>query len=202
MVSDTDTQTVELKAGDFWQAVGAALPHTSTDTTLPILHAVKLEVADGEFRAVATTRYNLGVATVAVDSAAEFSFLLHRVEAANLVKQLRATLKATPDLPVSLAVSVVDRSTYLSVHTVHGESRFVDMGGNFPPYRALLNFTKEREPVEEMAFELDFLDAFRRSRIALGIDTPMRLRFRGPLKGVDVAIGDTFHGLLMPIRMH
>lgn len=205
---ETPTAVVELRvpARDFYQAIGAVLPQASGDDTLPVLKAVLLEVHGAALSAAATNRHVLGVVTVQLPTADAdgFRFLLDRVDAERLVKQLKVEFKRYPNVEITLERAVgAHGDTMLTVRTPSGEVRVHEVYGEFPPYRKLLDYTPERDPVGEVSLDLDFLYGLRQSRAALDEKgASLRLRFRGPDRGVDVEIGQRFRGLIMPIRTY
>lgn len=71
-----DEPWVEVATPELLRAVSASLVSVSTDDTLPILTAVKLELDRGLLELFSTDRYRLTRATVSVKSAADWSALV------------------------------------------------------------------------------------------------------------------------------
>ncbi len=201
-----ESRVLTVEAGALYQAVGAALPHASNDPTLPVLGTVLLDVIDGTFRAVATNKYTVGVAVVVQQvhpRDPRLRFLLEKADAAQLIRQVKADTRRKPHTPVNLEVIPGAGELHrLTVRTPRGPIFFDEAEGRFPEVDGELGFSGERATLDEIAFNPDLLDCFRKSRVALDEqDQSLLLRFRSGVLPVDMQIGARFRGLICPIRI-
>lgn len=202
--TDTTVETFHVDAAQLHRILTNVLPAVDTSNTLPVLAAVRLEVSAGTLTAVATDRYRLHTDTaelVADDgpSTVELATLLHRRDAAELAKLAKKWTGA-----VTFAVSAGS----ISVHTVSAPTlTFTAVDDEFPRWRALV-------PASDGPTELDAPIAFRPECLAdfAKVIVPdnrrgakkgdvMRMRHNGPTKPVRIEIGETFVGILMPVRL-
>lgn len=188
----------KVPAAELARVIGNALPFASGDRTVPVIVSVRLE-ADGEtLTAVATDRYTLGADTVPMDSE-PFAFLLSRDDAQRLHKVLKDAGS------VDNVTLTVDGDT-LTVNTGPTVLSFTAQYGEFPKWRSLLPAEDTVEPTDSVALNPEFLARFAkvapdsgRKRKGVGA-VPMRITFYGKRR-VLVRVGETFYGLIMPVRV-
>ncbi|MGW1059319.1 hypothetical protein [Micromonospora rubida] len=195
--------SVTITASGLAQALGATVPFTSRDVTLPAICAVELRAADGVLTATATDRYVIGHARQAATGALSMPRYLHRRDAKSLRNQLLAHMehRETGTDPVTITEHD-DRLTFafepITMSFVQPEG--VD---NFPDLGAILAAMPARDaeglhtPVGLSHRVLHPLtkactwDKF----------SPPRWTFDGPRKPVRVEIGDWFIAALMPVSL-
>lgn len=202
--ADTSTKvcTFSIQADELARIIGNASLASSKDSTLPILNTVRLELADGGLRAVATDRYRLFIDsaelidTAATDSA---TFSLHLPDATALCKILKGEK--------SLSVSVTIADNALHVQAGSTSVRYTAVDGDFPRYGTLVPSKDAGEVSAPFGLNPQLLAALskvvtvqqysRRSSAA----TVCTFTMTSPTKPIRVDIGETFHGCIMPIRL-
>jgi hypothetical protein len=180
------------------------LPHASSDSHMPMLCCISLEVASGRLLAAATNRYTMAIA---------WSELADWDPDADKKQTAYARIFAT-DLQRLLAFvkgGSADKATWtlteqsLSVVSGNGEQlsiRTVDV--EFVNWRKFLGERVAKEPatIPALAYNPAMADLFSKSHKAVGNNEPIVWRlgsvgFDAPI----VQIGERFIGLLMPVRL-
>lgn len=183
------------------RVINAVLAHASTNTDLPVINAVRLELDGDRLLAVATDRYTIAICRASLtdwdDKAKKVKPQAGSLRSAD-VKRVLDFLK--PHRKDVATWKLTDTS--LTV-TVSGASLTVPTADeNFPNWRIVLGSVLDHapEPGQQMGFTPRIVSHFQRSADALG-ELAMTWQFVSLLKPVIVRIGDEFLGLLMPCRL-
>lgn len=196
------TAIFAAKAVEVADALANVLPHTDGDTraAVPVLAAVQVDVSeDGLVTFAATDRYTLGTVEVVSVHEADVvpgTFLLHRRDAADVVKMAKAE---------KLGLLTFD---HVDGHvTVGGAGRAVTrrlVEGDFPKWRSLL---PEGKPVavDVIGMGAGHLSKFakmQRGGRTLKVAT-LVCEFRSAVKPIDVRVPeiDGFRAIVMPVRL-
>jgi hypothetical protein len=203
--ADTGTAvaTVTLKASDLARVLGNTVLACDKSKTLPVLGAVRLEVSGGTITAVATDRHRLHLDTAELSegSTGETTTLLDRADVATMVKTLKGD---KGDVTLTITGSTV------ALFTRNATLTFDAVEGTFPRYRGLLPEHDDAVTMEgpthfNPALLADFAkvtDGQRSYERKANTRYPvMRMQMSHPHKPARVEIGDTFVGLIMPVRV-
>lgn len=190
-----ETTSGEATAVNLINALTSALPFASDDKTIPMINAVKVEGStDGTLVAAATNRYVLGAYTTNYVGNA-FDLLLSVDDVKTVVALLKRCRK---DEPITLTLSldrVTVRAAYSGVETtvrnIH-EDHY-----SFPRWRSLIPDHDGKETTA-VAFSPTYLALF--AKVARARTEPMRMILSGDMRPAKVLIGESFVGLIMPMR--
>ncbi|MGW6455001.1 DNA polymerase III subunit beta family protein [Streptomyces sp. NPDC055078] len=185
-----------ITAHDLHRMLKQVTPHMSTDDTLPVLNAVRLEARGGHLFAAATDRYTLAVTRTPIVAEADWQAALP----AGDVPAVTTWLENEDTVTISLSADHDGERTRLNLASSTGQIR-VDTEdstyGAFPDWRRLLRdqFAAEQQPVPLTGFTTEYLARWEQAATALsawqtGPDMPLIL--------IDDAGG--FIGMQMPAR--
>jgi DNA polymerase III sliding clamp (beta) subunit (PCNA family) len=198
MTAILETRTdVTVNASELLNILTKVSAFASTDRTIPMLNAVRLEASDGVLIAMATDRYVAAIMTLPYEGNGSFVFHASLAD----VKTLLAIVKRTDRYatsPVALSVSDGYPAT-LHVKTYDGTSTFRDETADFPKLRAIVPDARKDSPIDAIAVDPKLLARF--SKVATKDNQPLRLHFTGSLKPIRLEIGTDFVGLIMPMRV-
>lgn len=145
-------EAVRMSAQALDLMLSAALPHCSTDESLPVLCTVHMSVGDGLLTVQATDRFSLIRERRPVNQTCPaFTFLLRDDDARSLRVLLRNVLRGLdkddkPVEPVDLALELTDEGPTLRVLGRDLDVRFTEEDGDYPTTDAM---------VERLMHELD-----------------------------------------------
>lgn len=185
------------------RVIAAVLPHSSRDRHIPVVCTVNLEIESSRFLAVACDRYTLGICWAQFEDWGNDDeppgTLSARVYGDDL-RRLFAFLKPRRKERATWTLSADELRV-----DIDGESasvRTVDV--NFFDWRDLLSKRVAQPPsaIPRFGFNPDMLDHFTQTAKIIGGNKPTIWSFGDqPTSPPLVQIGDTFLGLLMPVRV-
>jgi DNA polymerase III beta subunit, central domain len=196
---DATAHSVDIPAADLSAVLAAVIPHAGKDSTLPTLCGLQLTVADGQIKAEATDRYSYASAwteATGPDGTA-WSVVVEATAAADMVRM------AKPWVRQNVSVQLTPGHGKLMVRTALAEQTFLTMPVEFPDVDKLLAADTADSPDGwTVGLASRNVQKFCKSAAALDATWPMRFELGArPSAAIQVRIGDTFHGLLMPIRL-
>lgn len=186
-----------MKASDLHRIVTVAKAFSSTDATLPMLGAVRLEATESTITAAATDRFVLGVSRSDYTGEA-FVATLDRTHVDTLAKMAKTVNRDTNWREAEITVG----ENTLEFRFTTGESLSVRVSDHeFPKFRQLIPSATELETENVTPDKLAGFDA---SKLAQFTKVPghdrMSMWIRG-CKPTVVRIGDDFIGLITPVRI-
>ncbi len=215
MVKTLERAATTVDAADLSRVLASVLPHAGkARDMLPVLEHLQVTVAGGRLSAAASDRYTIGSDSLALSGnvSAEWVFLLHRDDAAGLVRSLRPHVKRhDPSPAVQFAHEVTSGSPVLVVTVPGAVHRIVGGSDNhFPKWQQFVTDDASGRrapglPDGQVALTPDNLTRFAVS--AKQHDGPVRFLFHHDperpeqLLTVQVRIGDTFRGAVQPVKV-
>lgn len=184
------TITGEVNANELATALATIAHFADPDKSIPMLNSILLEARAGRLTAVATDRYVLGTYEIPFEGH-DFSALVPLVDAKALTAVLKRQYKAA-------RVSLGCRDDRLTVVHYEGEVRIRLNDHDYPKWRALIPDAKDAQ--ECTGISLSPTNIARFAKVPHAKTEPMHLFFKGRLKPVRVQIGESFVGLIMPMR--
>lgn len=194
------TTKATFKATDLADALRVGSLFASTDKTIPMLHAVRLEFDGKALTALATDRYTAGLFTVDGEGDA-----FNANVSVAVVKQILTSLKGAPSYaPVEVIIEEVSPFTHkITVRTFDGEITATLNDGDFPKLRALIPDAHNGDGtgnVGMVSFDPAYLAKF--AKVQTGrTKVPARFSLSAPMKPARVDIGENFVGVIMPMRI-
>lgn len=196
--------TFTVPVGDFTRVLSNAAVFAGKDTTLPVLNAVRVEIsapdqnAEATMTAVATDRYTIGMDTCNVSGVInELALLISLPDVQRLVK-------AAKSCKHGYVVGAVEQDERVRFDIAFDATMIVQQqDGEFPKYRSLIpddSTLDASDGVNTIAFDPSKLARFDKVQGSGRLD-PIKLRLLTPTKPALVTKGDTFIGLIMPIRL-
>lgn len=193
------TTKVEAKAAELHAALTAVVPFAGTDQTIPMLNALRLEgdATTGKLTVVATDRYVLGTYVIPYEGPSfTVNVALRDVKAA--LTLIKASInKFVPTLPAYIEVN----EDWVSFHTWDGNLKFRKADDDYPKWRGLIPTPQTGTlglPGGEIGFNPIYMARFK----GIGDKAePMRMTMFGPLKPAVVKVGESFVGIIMPMRI-
>lgn len=187
--------SIQLMTNELVRILKEASLFASTNDTIPVINAVHLEARDQELIAVATDRFVLGASKTEIDeNTGPFVAALPLRQVKTIVQLAgggrqafsKVTLDAN-DKQIRVAFSSGETLTLANELEAGAHRAWVK----------LLKSSTDDEPSKAMDLNPQLLAKFARVSGA----TRMRLHFFGYVKPIRVTIGDSFVGLVMPVRM-
>lgn len=183
---------------DIFDAITNVLPHASSPKdALPVLASLKVTLAGGDLRVVATDRYTLGITDLQVHGETDGEFLLPVDDAKELAKIAKKASTLVLEVEGNLLVTadgLLVRSFALLSQDDH----------TFPKYQRLL---PSGEPVDVGVIGLGtgnlakFTKIVRRGKKIK--NATLKTTFYGPTKPADIRVPDLdgFRAIVMPVRL-
>jgi len=188
--------TITLQTNELVRILKEAALFAHSDNTIPVINAVHLEVRGSELVAVATDRFVLGASKTELDEPRQFlaALTLRQVKTitqlAGAGKQCFSTVAVdADDKQVKVAFSsgeILTLPTEVERGAHHGWLKLVEAQPDCEPSKAM-----DINP--QLIAKFARLQGSRASR--------MRMHFFGHAKPIRVSVGDSFVGLVMPVRM-
>lgn len=196
------TYTLTINGSALADALETAALFAGSDYTLPVLCTIQFKaLEDGKLTLASTDRYMMGLTRVAAEMVTvdgTFTpFLLDAKQASALGKRLR---KAGPAM---LTVDTAD-GTVKTVTVAYGgvSESLTPVDGRFPHVDSLV--PERREAGDTGPSVIGFAPAFMAKFAKVKTEsktTPMRVSLTSNTKPARVDIGDSFTGLIMPVRL-
>lgn len=188
--------TITLQTNEFVRILKEAAIFAASSPDIPLINAVHLEARGTSLVAIATDRFMLGASKTELDEPeGSFSVALR-------LKQVRSIIQiagAGRQCFSSVAVTADDKQ--VSIAFSSGET--LTMGVEVDPgqhrgWLKLLESTPGDGPAKAMAVNPQYMAKFARVQ---GGRAQMRMHFFGHARPIRVSVGDSFVGLIMPVRM-
>lgn len=207
-VSTSTVTSVTVPARDLVDGLTAVLPHVGTDSTLPVLAAMRIEIASDGVTLVGTDRYTLATYSVplADDTAAPTEPLAVLVERKDVATVLRVAKDAAKALGgySGVTLTVADGCLTATDAAIGSSATVLTVAGEYPRYSIIFDAAedawRDRAPtlVQSVAFNPAYLARFAK---AAERNAPIRTRTVSPSKPVLVDASERFRGLVMPVRL-
>jgi DNA polymerase III sliding clamp (beta) subunit (PCNA family) len=203
-VTMTDTATVTtvtVETADLRRILGNVAPFASTDRTVPVLCAVRLEITDGILTGVAGDRFALAYDTCPVDLATESTDTSTLIDLSD-AKRIMSILTVPRGMRPWPATLTFETST-LTVHVRFSDStvKVPVVDGAFPRWRSLLpTEVNTADGITRTAYNPKILAKLAKVTDPDTKRPAARFTFTGTDKPGYVRIGETFRALIMPIR--
>lgn len=192
-----------IKAHQLFTVMSDALQFASSDATIPMLNAVRLEtVARGDsvdLMAIATDRFTLGVSRADADGDVLPGFNLAATDAKNLVRIAKTAARMQTYRTVDVETDDYTQNvvfTFSSGETVTVRKHEHD----FPRWRQFFPHDNAgmTDDVSGIGYTPEYLAKF--GKVSAGKRNPMQFFPRTAKPGV-VMIGEDFIGIIMPVRI-
>lgn len=186
--------TIKLQTNELVRVLkeAALFAHSSPD--IPVINAVHVEARGGDLVAVATDRFVLGASKTELDEPGQFLAVLPLRQ----VKTITQLAGAGKQCFSTVAIDADDkqvRVAFSSGETLTLPSE-VERGAH-TKWLKLLESAPDCEPSKAMDLNPQLVAKFAR----LSQASRMRMHFFGHAKPIRVSVGDSFVGLVMPVRM-
>jgi hypothetical protein len=181
------------------------LPHASVDKTLPVLNAVRIEVANDALLAIATDRYTVAITRRPLDEPhPDAAITIPRREAAAMLRMFPHSRDDDPGLTLDIGDTLrIDSETEnrLTIQPVVAEPGELDPGYlGYPRWRKLIGkyLHRDAEGVTGVSLNANFMQRWAAAR-RYGV--PLRFVLGSqPTEPVLVVAGEHFLGMWMPVR--
>jgi hypothetical protein len=207
--------TVTMLAGDLCRALSDALPFVCTDTCLPQITVVRIETSDGTLSATATDRYTLGHSRAACTGDLPAPFSLPTAAARQVIRLFkpprripfgpgpRVAVDYNPDTWIAtFSPAREDGPALFAEHADIGhEVRVKTRDEKYPEYHKLIDRAPAAAEHTGAAYGLNPWLLARFDKVTGTPGMPMRVWMGRRTKPVVVQIGDTFVGIIMPVRL-
>ncbi|WP_198344338.1 beta clamp domain-containing protein [Mycobacterium dioxanotrophicus] len=168
----------------------------SSATTIPIINAVHLEASGQELVAVGTDRFVLGASKTELDEATGGFAAALTLQQVKTIIQLAGACKQAFSKVALDADGKTIRVAFSSGETITLPASEIESGVH-RGWLTLLKSSPDSEPSKAMVLNPQFLAKFARVSGA----SRMRVHFFGHTRPIRVVIGDSFVGMVMPVRM-
>lgn len=204
---------IDVNTLDLRRALQSVIPHASTDTTTPAICCVNFTVTDGMLYLTASNRYTLGHAIASVWDGSGLtgdpnkdSFTLVPEVAKELLSLFKSGGKQPEDeIGEALRITLHEDSlTFLDVAGLFPGKLFQiprEQGEPFPikwANRLITALTAEHRVPDRIATTGKYLRLF--SSAAAAYNEPLVIEPTGEVSQILISCGDSFLGLLMPVR--
>lgn len=172
----------------------ALFAHSSPD--IPVVNAVHVEARGGQLVAVATDRFVLGASKTELDEPGQFLAALSLRQ----VKTITQLAGAGKQCFSTVVIDADDKQVKVAFSS--GETLTLPAEverGAHTAWLKLLDSVPDCEPSKAMDVNPQLVAKFARLQGARA--SRMRMHFFGHAKPIRVSVGDSFVGLVMPVRM-
>lgn len=188
--------TIKLQTNELVRVLkeAALFAHSSPD--IPVINAVHVEARGGELVAVATDRFTLGASKTELDEPGEFLAVLS-LRQVKTITQLAGSGKQCFS---TVAIDADDKQVRVAFSS--GETLTLPAEverGAHTAWLKLLESAPDCDPSKAMDINPQLVAKF--ARLQGSRASRMRMHFFGHAKPIRVSVGDSFVGLVMPIRM-
>ncbi|AOT25802.1 DNA polymerase III sliding clamp [Mycobacterium phage Tortellini] len=188
--------TIKLQTNELVRILKEAALFAQTAPDIPVINAVHMEARGRELIAIGTDRFTLGASKTELDEPGEFLAALS-LRQVKTITQLAGSGKQCFS---TVAVDADDKQVRVAFSS--GETLTLPAEVERGPHTAwlkLLDSVPESGPSKAMDVNPQLLAKF--ARLQGSRASRMRLHFFGHTKPIKVSVGDSFVGLVMPIRM-
>lgn len=196
------TTEFDVNTRDFFGLINQVKALAGRDDTLPMLNAIRLEVAANELTATATDRYTLGTARLVIDgkTGGDIVGLLPLREVEKLQRIFKPAARTNPTLTLTFGdngLGVCETASLAGLPNLQVGLPWLD--AKFPAFRTILEAPQiGREIAETVGFNADYLARFRH---AVRDSEPLVLKPQTHNKVLMIYVGDHFIGAIMPVRL-
>ncbi len=188
--------TVQLMTNELVRILKEAALFAHAGREIPVINAVHVEARGRELVAVATDRFTLGASKTELDEPGEFFAALSLRQ----VKTITQLAGAGRQCFSSVSIDADDKTVRVAFSS--GETLTLPAEverGAHTAWLKLLESVPDCEPSKAMDVNPQLVAKF--ARLQGSRASRMRMHFFGHAKPIRVAVGDSFVGLVMPVRM-
>ena len=197
--TSTELSTATVKLGDLSELLNGAMTHASTDKSLPVLNAVRLEATGSHLTATATDRYRLINGAISLEDSGQT--LPASLIALADIKRILALLKGEGARMNSLPVTISHAGDMVSVSTRGNAITVTLVAGTYPPFEPYLDGSAPLVAQEVATFNPSFFADY--AKIA-GKGKPVSVHFTGNGKPMRILFEGNkveWKAILMPMRI-
>lgn len=188
--------TITLQTNELVRILKEAALFAHGNPDIPVINAVHVEARGGDLVAVASDRFVLGASKTELDEPGQFLAVLSLRQ----VKTITQLAGAGKQCFSTVAIDADDKQVRVAFSS--GETLTlpaeVDRGAH-TAWLKLLESVPDCEPSKAMVINPQLVAKF--ARLQGGRSSRMSMHFFGHAKPIRVTIGDSFVGLVMPVRM-
>ncbi|OBB15494.1 hypothetical protein A5731_00570 [Mycolicibacterium conceptionense] len=188
--------SIQLQTNELVRVLKEAALFAHSDNMIPVINAVHVEARGGELVAVATDRFTLGASKTELDEPGEFLAALS-LRQVKTITQLAGSGKQCFS---TVAIDADDKQVRVAFSS--GETLTLPAEverGAHTAWLKLLESAPDCDPSKAMDINPQLVAKF--ARLQGSRASRMRMHFFGHAKPIRVSVGDSFVGLVMPIRM-
>lgn len=186
--------TITLQTNELVRILKEAALFASSSPDIPVINAVHIEARGGNLVAVATDRFVLGASKTELDEPGQFLAALSLRQ----VKTITQLAGAGKQCFSTVAVDADDKQVRVAFSSGETLTLANELeAGAHRAWMGLLKSSASDEPSKAMDLNPQLVAKFARVSGA----TRMRMHFFGHAKPIRVSVGDSFVGLVMPVRM-
>lgn len=188
--------SIKLQTNELVRILKEAALFASSSPDIPVINAVHVEARGGELVAVATDRFTLGASKTELDEPGEFLAALS-LRQVKTITQLAGSGKQCFS---TVAIDADDKQVRVAFSS--GETLTLPAEverGAHTAWLKLLESAPDCDPSKAMDINPQLVAKF--ARLQGSRASRMRMHFFGHAKPIRVSVGDSFVGLVMPIRM-
>lgn len=188
--------TIQLQTNELVRILKEAALFAAANGEIPVINAVHVEARGRELVAVATDRFTLGASKTELDEPGQFLAALSLRQ----VKTITQLAGAGKQCFSNVAINADDKTVRVAFSS--GETLTlpteVERGAHHA-WLKLLDSVPDTEPSKAMDVNPQLVAKF--ARLQGSRASRMRMHFFGHAKPIRVSVGDSFVGLVMPVRM-
>lgn len=189
--------TITLQTNEFVRILKEAAIFAGTGPDIPLINAVHLEARGTSLVAIATDRFVLGASKAKLDEQPDESFTV-----ALRLRQVRSIIQiagAGRQCFSTVAVDADDKQVRIAFSSGETLTMGVEVErGQHRGWLKLLESTPGDDPAKSMAVNPQYMAKFGRVQ---GSQAYMQMHFFGHARPIRVTVGDSFVGMIMPVRM-
>ena len=198
-ITSTELSTATVKLGDLTELLNGAMSHASSDKSLPVLNAVRLEATGLHLTATATDRYRLINGAISLEDSGQ-TLPASLISLAD-IKRILALLKGEGSRMDTLPVTISHAGDMVSVSTRGNAVTVTLVGGTYPPFEQYLDATPALVAQDTASFNPAFFADY--AKIA-GKGKPVSIHFTGsgkPMRVIFEGNKAEWKAILMPMRI-
>ncbi|MEX3644492.1 hypothetical protein [Mycolicibacterium porcinum] len=188
--------TIQLQTNELVRILKEAALFANSSPDIPVINAVHVEARGGELVAVATDRFTLGASKTELDEPGQLLAALSLRQ----VKTITQLAGAGKQCFSTVAIDADDKQVRVAFSS--GETLTLPAEverGAHTAWLKLLESAPDCDPSKAMDINPQLVAKF--ARLQGSRASRMRMHFFGHAKPIRVSVGDSFVGLVMPVRM-
>lgn len=197
--TSTELSTATVKLGDLTELLNGAMSHASSDKSLPVLNAVRLEATGLHLTVTATDRYRLINGAITLEESGQ-TLPASLISLAD-IKRILALLKGEGSRMDTLPVTISHAGDMVSVSTRGNAVTVTLVSGTYPPFEQYLDTTPALVAQDTASFNPAFFADY--AKIA-GKGKPVSIHFTGngkPMRVIFEGNKAEWKAILMPMRI-